>query len=51
MIAAYQPWRIGEMAIAAYERLRSQGEVEPRLPAVDRAGALDQGDRARTSPS
>jgi ATP-dependent helicase/nuclease subunit A len=32
VIAAYQSRRIGEMAVAAYERLRSQGMSEPRLP-------------------
>ncbi len=34
VIAAYRPERIGEMAIAAYERLRSQGMSVPRLPTV-----------------
>src|SRR4051795_2732102 len=33
-IAAYRPYRIGEMAVAAHERLRSQGMREPQLPAV-----------------
>src|SRR4051795_2412991 len=33
-IAAYRPYRIGEMAVAAHERLRSQGMREPELPAV-----------------
>ena len=33
-IAAYRPYRIGEMAVAAHERLRSQGMGEPKLPAV-----------------
>jgi ATP-dependent exoDNAse (exonuclease V) beta subunit len=32
--AAYQPWRLGLMAVNAYERLRSQGMVDPRLPEV-----------------
>ena len=32
-IAAYRAWRFGDMAISAYERLRSQGMAEPRLPA------------------
>jgi len=32
--AAYQPRRLTGMAIAAHERLRSQGMREPRLPAV-----------------
>ncbi len=35
VIAAYQGRRIGEMAVAAYERLRSQGMVEPRLPPAE----------------
>jgi ATP-dependent exoDNAse (exonuclease V) beta subunit len=34
VIAAYRPERFGEMAVAAYERLRSQGMSEPRLPPV-----------------
>ena len=34
VIAAYRPRRFGDMAVAAYERLRSQGMVEPRLPAA-----------------
>ena len=38
----------GEMAVRAYERLRSQGMAEPRLPEVDEPVALDQG-RARSS--
>ena len=33
-IAAYRPWRFGEMAIAAHGRLRSQGMAAPRLPAA-----------------
>ena len=32
--AAYQPWRLTAMAIAAHERLRSQGMRNPRLPEV-----------------
>ncbi|MGH2954794.1 MAG: UvrD-helicase domain-containing protein [Solirubrobacterales bacterium] len=32
VIAAYRDWRIGEMIEVAYERLRSQGMSEPRLP-------------------
>jgi ATP-dependent helicase/nuclease subunit A len=32
--AAYQPWRLGLMAVNAHERLRSQGMAEPRLPEV-----------------
>jgi ATP-dependent helicase/nuclease subunit A len=32
--AAYRPWRIREMTLAAHERLRSQGMAEPRLPEV-----------------
>ena len=32
--AAYRPWRITAMAIAAHARLRSQGMSEPRLPPV-----------------
>lgn len=32
--AAYQPWRIGRMAVSAHERLRSHGMADPRLPAV-----------------
>jgi ATP-dependent helicase/nuclease subunit A len=32
VIAAYEGWRIGEMTVAAYERLRSQGLAEPVLP-------------------
>ena len=34
MIAAYRPYRIGEMAVTAYERLRSQGMIEPLLPPI-----------------
>ncbi len=33
-LAAYRPYRLGDMAVAAHERLRSQGMGEPRLPAV-----------------
>ncbi len=32
--AAYEPWRLTAMTIAAHERLRSQGMAEPRLPEV-----------------
>lgn len=32
IVAAYRPWRLGEMALAAYERLRSQGLSRPVLP-------------------
>ena len=32
VLAAYQPWRLGDMAVAAYERLRSQGMARPTLP-------------------
>ena len=34
VIAAYRPYRIGEMAVTAYERLRSQGMIEPKLPPI-----------------
>ena len=34
VVAAYQAWRLGEMTVAAYERLRSQGLAEPALPPV-----------------
>ena len=30
--AAYQPWRLAAMTLAAHARLRSQGMSEPRLP-------------------
>ena len=33
--AAYQPWRLTEMALGAHERLRSQGMSAPRLPPVE----------------
>jgi ATP-dependent helicase/nuclease subunit A len=33
-IAAYRPDRFGDMAVLAFERLRSQGMNEPRLPAI-----------------
>lgn len=33
-IAAYRPWRVGEIVVAAHERLRSQGLAEPSLPEV-----------------
>ena len=33
-LAAYRPYRIGQMAIDCHERLRSQGMAEPRLPEV-----------------
>ncbi len=33
-LAAYRPYRLGDMAVAAHERLRSQGMAAPRLPAV-----------------
>ena len=49
-VAAYKPRRLGEMAKAAHERLRSQGMALPRLPAADapvRAGA--NGDQAGLS--
>lgn len=32
--AAYRPWRLAEIALIAYERLRSQGMARPRLPEV-----------------
>jgi ATP-dependent helicase/nuclease subunit A len=32
--AAYRPYRLGEMTLAAHARLRSQGMAEPRLPPV-----------------
>ena len=32
VVAAYRPWRLGEMAISAHERLRSQGMAVPALP-------------------
>ena len=38
--AGYRPWRIGEMTVAAYERLRSHGMAMPRLPGRRRGGAL-----------
>jgi ATP-dependent exoDNAse (exonuclease V) beta subunit len=31
-LAAYRPWRIGDMAVALHERLRNQGMSSPRLP-------------------
>jgi ATP-dependent helicase/nuclease subunit A len=31
-LAAYRPWRIGEMAVTLHARLRSQGMASPRLP-------------------
>jgi ATP-dependent helicase/nuclease subunit A len=34
VVAAYEGWRIGEMTVAAYERLRSQGLAEPLLPSA-----------------
>ncbi|HSI80393.1 MAG TPA: UvrD-helicase domain-containing protein [Solirubrobacterales bacterium] len=34
VVAAYQAWRLGEMTVAAYERLRSQGLAKPALPPV-----------------
>jgi ATP-dependent exoDNAse (exonuclease V) beta subunit len=34
VVAAYGAWRIGKITLAAYERLRSQGMDDPRLPAV-----------------
>ncbi len=33
-LAAYRPYRLGEMAVSLYERLRSQGMASPRLPQV-----------------
>ena len=33
-VAAYAPWRVGEIVVAAHERLRSQGMSQPRLPEV-----------------
>jgi ATP-dependent helicase/nuclease subunit A len=33
-VAAYRPWRLGAMTIAAHERLRSQGMTAPVLPPV-----------------
>ncbi|MDX6638437.1 MAG: hypothetical protein QOJ01_1948 [Solirubrobacterales bacterium] len=33
-LAAYRPYRLGDMTIAAHARLRSQGMAAPRLPAV-----------------
>lgn len=34
VIGAYRPDRFGDMAVLAYERLRSQGMSEPRLPPI-----------------
>ncbi|MGH2986430.1 MAG: UvrD-helicase domain-containing protein, partial [Solirubrobacterales bacterium] len=34
VIGAYRPERFGEMAVLAYERLRSQGMDEPHLPPI-----------------
>ena len=34
VIAAYRAWRVEEIALAAHERLRSQGMSRPRLPEV-----------------
>jgi ATP-dependent helicase/nuclease subunit A len=34
IVAAYKPRRFGELAVAAHERLRSQGMAEPALPPV-----------------
>jgi ATP-dependent exoDNAse (exonuclease V) beta subunit len=33
-LAAYRPYRIGDMTVEAHERLRSQGMTSPRLPEV-----------------
>jgi ATP-dependent exoDNAse (exonuclease V) beta subunit len=33
-LAAFRPYRIGQMAVDSHERLRSQGMAEPRLPEV-----------------
>jgi ATP-dependent helicase/nuclease subunit A len=51
--AAYEPWRITAMAIDAHERLRSQGQAEPRLPEVpDPAHSPKAGEEPRElSPS
>ena len=35
--AAYRPYRLGEMTLAAHARLRSQGMTEPRLPPMSEA--------------
>ena len=32
--AAYEPWRLTAMTVAAHERLRSQGMADPELPPV-----------------
>ena len=35
-LAAFQPWRIGQMAVDLHERLRSQGMTSPVLPQLER---------------
>jgi len=51
--AAYRPYRLAEMTLAAYERLRSQGMAAPELPPV--AGAVrspkDGGDPEPLTPA
>ena len=47
--AAYQPWRLAAMTIAAHERLRSQGMVDPRLPEVGEPVALGEAEARRPS--
>ena len=45
--AMYQAWRLGEIALKAHERLRSQGVAHPRLPD---AGEPCRSDRKDDSP-
>jgi ATP-dependent exoDNAse (exonuclease V) beta subunit len=46
--AAYKPWRLGNIALAAHERLRSQGMAHPRLPEVPEPRRSPEGDAPLT---
>ena len=53
LIAAYRPERFGDLAVAAHERLRSQGMAEPSLPAApppSRSIKDPDGDHRELSP-
>ena len=51
VIASYRPWRISEIVLTAYERLRSQGMLEPALPEVGLPNRSHRDDDSPLSPT
>jgi ATP-dependent exoDNAse (exonuclease V) beta subunit len=49
--AAYRPWRLQEMTIAAHTMLQNQGMREPRLPPVPDPVRTGSGDPAPLTPA